>query len=471
MATAEELLARTADMTIEPHIIVSPNRVITVPTELRTIVQYDRNIETVIFDCPRYWDEHDMSKMKVTIEYTRADKVTGQYICSNVWVNPDDDTIMHFSWTIDDHVSAVVGQLSIQVVVKDADKNGDLEERWGSITNNEMRVEPSLNASAGIATAQPDAILNIVSRLENLETHIPQSDWNAKIGESGHIENRTHYVENTRGDAILETMNIEFMPMSSRDSTIGYARYTTDEFRLDSGKYYMVMFDNKEYVCVCKTRSDGSRYLGNAALVSRDILATSEDFCISAGTSSTTTVLNIWHKNPNITAHVVGIYECVEIVHKLDNKFISAVKSINGVEPDEYGNVDITAQSGSFGEEVEELILTLFRNVAYTADMSETYSRLEALLLGPYSVRYFLVGVTVSNTATSVSRGDTYTTTLLTNPGYTLDGVMVTVTMNNTPLNISKVYRNGVITIANVTGPIVISVTAKEAEVSPTTEE
>ena len=58
----------------EPHFVINDNRVISVPSELRTIaVQYDHNIETVTFDCPRYWDGHDMSKMVVYINYERAD--------------------------------------------------------------------------------------------------------------------------------------------------------------------------------------------------------------------------------------------------------------------------------------------------------------------------------------------------------------------------------------------------------------
>lgn len=46
----------------ERHIVIGKDRFITVPEELKKIaVQGDNNIETVTFDCPRYWDEHDLS--------------------------------------------------------------------------------------------------------------------------------------------------------------------------------------------------------------------------------------------------------------------------------------------------------------------------------------------------------------------------------------------------------------------------
>ena len=77
MSTAEQLLDSMNEEQIalyyhdpenESHIVIDTNRFITVPEELRRIaVQHDHNIETVIFDCPRYWDGHDLSKMKIYV--------------------------------------------------------------------------------------------------------------------------------------------------------------------------------------------------------------------------------------------------------------------------------------------------------------------------------------------------------------------------------------------------------------------
>ena len=64
----------------EPHILIGKDRVINVPMSLRRLgVMNDHNIETVTFDCPRYWDGVDMSNMRVYIDYTRSDKVIGSY--------------------------------------------------------------------------------------------------------------------------------------------------------------------------------------------------------------------------------------------------------------------------------------------------------------------------------------------------------------------------------------------------------
>lgn len=77
--------------------------------------------------------------------------------------------------------------------------------------------------------------------------------------------------------------------------------------------------------------------------------------------------------------------------HKLDWEGIenvpSFVKSVNGVTPDENGNIAITipdsSQNGDGLTAAEKsLILSLFKNAAYTADMSVTIAQLENLWSG-----------------------------------------------------------------------------------------
>lgn len=141
MSKAEELLstaasvgiARLANAETEPHFIIDDKRIITVPNELKRIaVQYDHNIETVTFDCPRYWDDHDMSKMAIYINYLRVDKEAGFYKAQNITVDPDDSSIMHFEWTITRNVTEVYGQIAFLVCVRKADADGNEKNHWNS---------------------------------------------------------------------------------------------------------------------------------------------------------------------------------------------------------------------------------------------------------------------------------------------------------------------------------------------------
>jgi hypothetical protein len=93
----------------------------------------------------------------------------------------------------------------------------------------------------------------------------------------------------------------------------------------------------------------------------------------------------------------------------------------------------------------------------YGADIDRTIIYDSAPL---YSVTYKLTNCTSSNTATEVTENKAYTTTISLTEDAVLDSV--TVTMGGTDIT-SSAYKDGVISIANVTGDIVITAVAKVA--------
>lgn len=76
-----------------------------------------------------------------------------------------------------------------------------------------------------------------------------------------------------------------------------------------------------------------------------------------------------------------------------------------------------------------------------------------------YTVTNTLTNCTSNNSATTATQGTSYTATITANSGYTLDGATVSVTMGGTNIT-STAYADGVITIDNVTGDIVVTVEA-----------
>lgn len=128
MSKADELLRGLTDEqralysgagsgTEEPHIVIGRDRKIIVPESLRRIaVEGDHDIETFTFDCPRYWDEHDLSKMILYINYRLPDGNVGSYIAENITV-VDDDTFT-FTWTISRTISQKKGNIACLVCAK-----------------------------------------------------------------------------------------------------------------------------------------------------------------------------------------------------------------------------------------------------------------------------------------------------------------------------------------------------------------
>lgn len=180
--TEEEIAAYTANPE-ERHIVVDETRKITVPDELKRIaVQYDHNIETVTFDCIRYWDGHDMSTMHVYINYMLANKALGCYMSDDVTVDPNDENIIHFTWTISRHVTQAIGPITFLVCIKRVDEEGNEVNHWNSELNKEMFVNQGLECGEPISEDYPDIIEQILLKLESQDKYPAWRRWTDASG-------------------------------------------------------------------------------------------------------------------------------------------------------------------------------------------------------------------------------------------------------------------------------------------------
>ena len=172
MSQADNLLNAliAGDAKTEGHIVVDSDRYITVPEELKRIaVQWDKDVETVTFDCPRYWDGVDLSVMRIYVNYKRPDNEVGAYLCDNVMVDDTDSSIIHFDWTISNHVSAVDGRLFFLVCAKSVDEEGNEHRHWNSELNMDMRISGGLEVAETIINAHPDIITQLLERMDSVE--------------------------------------------------------------------------------------------------------------------------------------------------------------------------------------------------------------------------------------------------------------------------------------------------------------
>ena len=195
MSKADELLnslseddisLQLANPETEPHIIIGEDRIISVPKELQRIaVQYDHDVETVTFDCPRYWDDLDMSKLNIYINYMRKDRYIGCYKATDITVDDADSNIMHFNWKISRNVSEVVGELKFLVCIKKSDAEGYEVNHWNSELNTEMYISQGLEAEESIFDAYPD----IISQWEDEVNAVKQILLDAR--DSGELDGAT----------------------------------------------------------------------------------------------------------------------------------------------------------------------------------------------------------------------------------------------------------------------------------------
>lgn len=155
------------------------------------------------------------------------------------------------------------------------------------------------------------------------------------------------------------------------------------------------------------------------------------------------------------------------------------VKSVNGVTPDENGNVEIAVSGGSGGMSAtaSALLIGILRNAMYTADQSANITALEAALASGdsggtdepdvpvepgvtyYTIVNVLTNVTNSNSTAKVSEGASYIGKLTAADGFNMSTVTVTVGGVNVT---ADVYADGTITIESVTGNVIITANAVE---------
>lgn len=197
MSQAEELLNSlsdgevaglyTADPDSEPHIVIGIDRIVTVPAALRKIgVQYDHNIETVVFDCPRYWDGHDLSSMALYINYTCADGYDDCNPVDNLRVDEDDDSMIHFEWTLSANATRAVGVLEFNVCARKTGELDVLENHWSSEINRDMVISKGKDCNEAALDLPQDLVTALLTRQSNVEIDMADTreDMNAMLIEA-----------------------------------------------------------------------------------------------------------------------------------------------------------------------------------------------------------------------------------------------------------------------------------------------
>ena len=172
----DQVVLYSADPSTEEHIVIGSDRFVTVPDSLKKIaVQYDHNVETVTFDCPRYWDGLDMSTMYIYINYIRSDDVKGMSRAKNITVDKSNTKIMHFDWAITRNATFAAGKLSFLVCINKSDSKGNEVNHWNSEVNDQMTVSPGLEYEEQVRAQYPDVITDLLTRMDETEYFVEQS--------------------------------------------------------------------------------------------------------------------------------------------------------------------------------------------------------------------------------------------------------------------------------------------------------
>ena len=165
----EEVISYTTNTETEEHIVIGEDRFITVPDALKRIaVQYDHRVETVTFDCPRFWDGYDLTLTYIYVNYLKPDKTKGVYLAKNVRVDDNDSSIFHFDWVIGRELTSVNGPISFLVCAIQTNEEGYRSLQWNSEINNQKTISNGLECTDVLTEDYLDIITDLLTRMDNI---------------------------------------------------------------------------------------------------------------------------------------------------------------------------------------------------------------------------------------------------------------------------------------------------------------
>lgn len=146
------------------------------------------------------------------------------------------------------------------------------------------------------------------------DVEIPASNWNARPGAPGHVLNRTHWVEVTKGEEIP----VDGIWNNNNGTEDTFAFYAPVD--LEIGKSYVVEWDGVEYQCTAieiELQGDRAVGIGNTALVGGE--DTGEPFGIVKAIDNESICVAV-ARTPG--AVPFSIYHGTDVVHKLPEKYL-----------------------------------------------------------------------------------------------------------------------------------------------------
>lgn len=234
------------------HIVINSDRSVTVPDSLKKIgIQYDHNVNTLTFDCPRYADDAqsiDMSKMQIFINWMLPDKSIGCSIAENIIIDEADSTLMHFDWIITSAVTPVFGILERTLVcIKQTDTDGREIYHWNTDLFQKFSVGEGMECNEQLAEENMDVITQLLVKMDAVDTRTsteamrsyvseymtenpPQpSDEQANAGVDAYMtENGQDYVNTYMGENVQSAVNT-YMDVNAQSKVNTYMEENAQE--------------------------------------------------------------------------------------------------------------------------------------------------------------------------------------------------------------------------------------------------
>ena len=168
MATAEELLAMSAESSEEILIADLDTRVISIPASITILgVEADDDVKVLRFNMPQHYGEFDLSKFQITVNFENARRQGDFYPVKSENVEVTDG-VMAFDWLVDRSAYMYPGDVKFNLCLKLFDETGTVIKEL-NFTPATLPVLEGLETTKEVVESNPSAFDAVLFRLYAVE--------------------------------------------------------------------------------------------------------------------------------------------------------------------------------------------------------------------------------------------------------------------------------------------------------------
>lgn len=146
-----------------------------------SVMQFDHNSEILVFQMPRELEGHDMSlcdEVRILYKNTGSSTVNGRPVIADapliedVAVDPEDDSVITFSWTIPGFATSCSGTIAFQFKFVCRDENGEVLFKLYTGQYSFIEVRPSMDIEDVLEENYPDFFDEVEERFAAYEAEL-----------------------------------------------------------------------------------------------------------------------------------------------------------------------------------------------------------------------------------------------------------------------------------------------------------
>lgn len=169
------------------HVTITKDKRVLVPESLKKLgVQFEHDVNTITFACPRFWSMADLSTMDVYINYTLPDGTPGVYEVTDVQIDEEDETLVYFDWNILRTITRLNGQIAFSICAKNIDAEGNDIHHFNTEICKTTYISPGLCIDEIVEEEYPDVLGNLIHDVSELQSGV--SELSTSKAESSEVD-------------------------------------------------------------------------------------------------------------------------------------------------------------------------------------------------------------------------------------------------------------------------------------------